>query len=163
MEKEPTNSGSDKHRHTQSPGCIRANKQEVRTGTLPVPPLTVQPVVVVGFRPDVMLAAAADGRTEDGGVGAHKIYRGAGVQLAICRGRDGKGRKIRREEGRDEHKREGKGRKMDRKKGDMKGDKDGKKEKRREGRRVGGKFKSDDVLPSLTVGFLCVGGPSVFV
>lgn len=138
------------------------NKQEVRTGTLPVPALTVQPVVVVRFRPDVMLAAAADGRTEDGGVGAHEIYRGAGVQLAICRGRAG---------GKDEHKREGKGRRMDRKKGkkkvrkkgDMKGDKDGKKENRWEGRRVAGKFKSDDVLPSLTVGFLCVGGPSVFV
>lgn len=77
--------------------------------------------------------------------------------------RDGKGRKIRREGGRNEHKREGKGKKMDRKKGDMKGDKDGKKENRWEGRWVGGKLKSDYVLPSLTVGFLCVGGPSVFV
>lgn len=96
------------------------NKQEVRTDTLPVPALTVQPIVVVRFRPDVMLAAAADGRTEDGGVGAHKIYRGAGVQLAICRGRGGgkegwkrkKERKRGRKGGRNEHRKERKGRKM---------------------------------------------------
>lgn len=37
----------------------------------------------------------------------------------------------------------------------MKGDKDGKKENGWEGRWLGGKFKSDDVLPSLTVDCDC--------
>lgn len=36
--------------------------------------LTVEPVVIVGFSPDVMLTAAPDRRTEDRSVGSHKIY-----------------------------------------------------------------------------------------
>lgn len=45
--------------------------------------LTVEPVVIVGFSADVMLAAALDGCPEDRSVGSHEIDRGTRVQIPV--------------------------------------------------------------------------------
>lgn len=45
--------------------------------------LTVEPVLVVGFGPDVIVTAAPDRRTEDGSVDPHEVHGGPCVELTV--------------------------------------------------------------------------------